>query len=182
MAGIHLRFHQRPFVLIEQPVQTASRIYFEASSNGIGALAFATDAPKRHNLVFQMPQPSPHDVLLHIDNYFFTSCSLDGLEEITPCLPRDGSPGLTGLILHFPDGRRGSVGQVRLDCIGESFTVSEAPLWFLAFGKWPGGCPYVLEAGIGRPVVDGHVQHVMELSRTGKLEWIWPEPTSRRQE
>ncbi|KAM4062057.1 hypothetical protein HRG_008924 [Hirsutella rhossiliensis] len=174
VAGIYLRADRMPFVLIERPSQELGRIYFESSANGIGALAFATDAPRIEHLLFKCPQPSPNNILLSIENYFFSSHSLDRLEEVTPCLAKDGT-GVVGLILHFPDGHRGSLGQVRFDSLGDRFTIAEKPSWFLGFGKQQGRYPYVVKVAACRPRVDGDVQDVMELSRTGKLEWIWSE-------
>lgn len=174
VAGLYMRVDWTRFILIERPGQKLGRIFFESSASGIGALAFATDAPKIEHLRFKRPQPSPNSILVTIDNYFFSSHSLDHLEEITPCFAKDGT-GVTGLILHYPNGHRGSLGQVRLDSLGDRFTVSEAPSWFLRFGKRQGRFPFVLEVATCRPKMDGDVQDVMEIFRAGKLEWIWSE-------
>ncbi|KYK58590.1 hypothetical protein DCS_05607 [Drechmeria coniospora] len=173
VAGVYRRTNQSPFALIERPGPKLSRIYFQTSDDGIGSLAFATAAPKHEYVFFHQPQPSSNNIFLSIDNYFFTSHSLHQLEEITPCLASGGT-AVTGLLLHFPGGHRGSVGKTRLDRLGDRFSVTEAPLWFLTFGKRPGGYPYVLEVGTCRPDKDGDFQH-MQLSRAGKLEWIWSE-------
>lgn len=174
VAGIYQRVFRATFVLVERPVPETTRIFFESSTNKIGALAFATDAPKFENVSFTAPQPSPNNTLLSIENYFFSSQRLENLEEITPCLRGDGSE-VIGLILHFPHGHRGGLGQIRLDSLGERFILSGESSWFVAFGKRKGIFPYVLKVAADRPEINGDVHHVMELSRTGKLEWIWSE-------
>lgn len=174
VAGIYQRASRAPFVLIERPGPETSRIFFESSANTIGALAFATDAPKFEHMSFTLPQPSPNNILLSIENYFFSSHCLENVEEITTCLGGNGNE-VIGLILHFPHGHRGSLGQIRFDSLGERFTLSGETSWFLAFGKRQGIFPYILKVATARPEVNSDVQDVMELSRTGTLEWIWSE-------
>ncbi|KAM4063339.1 hypothetical protein HRG_013885 [Hirsutella rhossiliensis] len=62
VAGAYLKAGQRPYHLIERPSRQLSRVYFETSADGIGALAFATDVPKVENPSFVCPQPSPNRV------------------------------------------------------------------------------------------------------------------------
>lgn len=174
VAGIYQRAFQAPFVLIDRPSPESSRIFFESSANKIGSLAFATDAPKFEHMTFTVPQPSPNNTNLSIENYFFSSQSLENVEEITTCLGRDDSE-VIGLILHFSHGHRGTLGQIRLDSLGERFVLSGESSWFLAFGKRRGIFPYILKVARDRPEVNSDVHHVMELSCTGTLEWIWSE-------
>ena len=133
VAGAYLKADPGPFILVERLNQVSGRVYFESSDNGIGALAFETDAPKAENLFFAYPQPSPNGVYVSTEDFFISSHPLDHLEEVTPCLSRDGM-GVTGLILHFPDGHLVSVGGVRFDSLGSRFTVAGTS-WFLAFSK-----------------------------------------------
>jgi hypothetical protein len=120
---------------------------------------------------FAYPQPSPTEVYVSTEEFFISPHILDHLKEVAPCLARDGT-GVSGLNSHFPNGHRGSMGEVRFDSLGSRFTVAGTS-WFLAFSKRRKVYPYVLKADIHRPETTGDVQHVLEVSNTGILEWIW---------
>ncbi|KAL7787728.1 hypothetical protein V8C37DRAFT_389806 [Trichoderma ceciliae] len=178
VAGAYLKqlSTHRPFVLVERPSRRGSRIFFEDSTDGIGSLAFAGDAPAVESVFFSCPLPSPNNVYVATEDFFFSSHPLENLAEVTPCHMKEDN-GITGMLLVFSDGHRASVGQVRLDSLGPSIAVSDTYSWFLAFARMGGIYPYVTALGTTRSEVERDSLFVLELFCHGTLEWIW----SRRQ-
>lgn len=162
--------------MVERFSRQSSRIFFEESDDGISALAFASDIPTVGNSTFSCPQPSPNRVYVATEDFFFSLHRLEVLVKIIPCLIKD-SGGISGMLLLFSDGHRGSVGQVRLDSLGPSIAVREAHPWFLAFGRMDGNYPYAMALGTARSEVERDSHLVLQLFCDETLEWIW----SRRQ-
>ncbi|KND90067.1 hypothetical protein TOPH_05274 [Tolypocladium ophioglossoides CBS 100239] len=162
----------QPFVLVERLSRETSRIFFEDSTDSIGTLAFASDAPRAENLTFIYPQPSRNRVYVTTEDFFFSSHRLEGLAEIIPLIIKDRA-GVSGMLLLFSDGHRESVGQVRLDSLDPSVAVGDAHSWFLAFGRMDGKYPYVTALGTTRSEVERDSDLVLQLFHDGTLEWIW---------
>lgn len=161
---------------MERPRRDGSRILFEDQDGRINTLAFESEAPKTGALPFPCPVPSLNKVYLAQDDFFFSSHNLKDLIEITPCAMKEGI-GITGLLLLFADGHRACVGQIRLDSLSASVTVSDYDPWYLSFGRLENIYPHVTALGVTRAEVEEGNHCVLEIFCHGKLEWIW----SRRQ-
>ncbi|KAL7794340.1 hypothetical protein V8C37DRAFT_415184 [Trichoderma ceciliae] len=101
-------------------------LYIEGSS-GVRELAL-NPAPNAHETSQNLRLPVPksrYPKLTSVESYFFTSAPLETLGSIKLC----SSNGIvTGLLLHYHDGSRASVGQVRLDRLTEERQLSPANL------------------------------------------------------
>lgn len=178
IAGAYLKqsLPPKPFELVERLGQETGRMFYEDTSNGIGALAFARSKAEWESLPpFLCPQPTHNRVFVATEDFFFSSHRLEGLAEIIPCVIKNGA-GIAGMLLRFSNGHRESVGQVRLDSLGPS-TIVNKPSWFLGFGRMHGIYPYVTALGTTLSKVERDSDLVMQLFCDGAIEWIW----SRRQ-
>ncbi|KAF4963233.1 hypothetical protein FSARC_8731 [Fusarium sarcochroum] len=63
--------------------------------------------------------------------YHYSSAELDGVRQITPCNSwRSHRPdAILGLLLTYADGRQRTVGEVRLDFLGDTIDVSSETMW-----------------------------------------------------
>ncbi|KAL6879171.1 hypothetical protein J3F83DRAFT_725345 [Trichoderma novae-zelandiae] len=179
IAGVYCDYlYSRPrwWSLLDRPGQT--RMFFEDSDEEITVLAFEGPRPMGPNLAFPPHLPSAEPPIYpHLEEYFYFDHRLTGLERVTPCKVGN-RPGFTGLMLHFANGHRESVGQVRLDCLCAPIPLQDSASWYLAFKKGDDGeSSYLAAITATSPSPDADFEKVLPLSFRGRLEWFW---SSRR--
>ncbi|KAL7948771.1 hypothetical protein V8C42DRAFT_312291 [Trichoderma barbatum] len=156
--------------LIDRPCQ--KQIFFEASDTEITALAFESDSPIPPMSPFSIYKPSGNSVYTNIEDFFYSDHDLAGLVAVTPC--KHGKyPGYTGMLLHFSNGHRESVGQVRLDCLCPPISLENSTSLFLAFNRRNSTHPYVAAIMATPSSPDLNFETAIELTFDGKLEWFW---------
>lgn len=170
---------QRDWTLLDQRDNQPGRIFYEVSPWGMCRLAFDTPYPPPSSELFTFPMPqskSPADSLNwapDMEEYFYTSATLDGIATVTPSLHqlggKRGTLVITGLLLHHPDGHTSCVGQVRIDSLGCRFDVDSC-LW-LGFASGPMGGPCVVTATSCLPSTSDDSLTWLALPCRGLLEW-----------
>ncbi|TFB04218.1 hypothetical protein CCMA1212_004128 [Trichoderma ghanense] len=166
-------FYRRPglWSLLARPGQ--SRVFFGDSDSGITLLAFEDPRPMGPNLPFSPPPPSVEPPVRCLGHHFYSNHCLTGLVRVTPCRAGD-RPGLTGMLLHYSNGHRESVGQVRLDCLCLPISLQDRTSWYLAFKAAAGGKFFYLAAIMATPPSpDSGFEKVVQLFFEGTLEWYW---------
>lgn len=148
---------------------------FIDDSAGIRELAL-TPAPEEVNETRNLRKPAPescYPAITSVEGYFYTFAPLENLDFIKIC-NFDGV--VTGLLLHYRDGSRASVGQVRLDWLGaEQQVPNEATIRF-AISRTTDQCPYVSSvlvfvARSARNFFPAKSDLDFEVTCYGNLEW-----------
>ncbi|PTB78715.1 hypothetical protein M440DRAFT_1399844 [Trichoderma longibrachiatum ATCC 18648] len=173
VAGIHCaRSYLNPtcWSLLARPGQ--SRVFFQDSAHGIGKLAFEDPPPMGPSLPFSPSSPSVKLPVCSLGDHFFSNHCLTGLVRVTPCKVGD-RPGFTGMLLHYSNGHRESVGQVRLDCLCPPISLQDCPSWYLALKVVDGGGFYLAAVMTTAPNHDSGFDKVVQLFHEGSLEWFW---------
>jgi hypothetical protein len=146
----------------------------------------AADSIPRHRAQqLELPQPQsllPSDYFDWGSQYFYTFGSLDRLDsldsvvEVTPCLSevKGFEPVIVGLIFRYKDGRRASIGQIRLDRFQPALEVDIASMGMcLRFVRSAQGFINVIGVDVQTcPPSDEQVYDArLEVPWQGKLEW-----------
>ncbi|KID94874.1 hypothetical protein MAJ_09173, partial [Metarhizium majus ARSEF 297] len=114
---------------------------FIDDSAGIRELAL-TPAPGDNDTP-NLRKPTPescYPAITSVESYFYTFAPLENLDFIKIC-SFDGV--VTGLLLHYHDGSRASVGQVRLDRVGPKQQVPHNATIRFTLSRTTDQCPYV---------------------------------------
>jgi hypothetical protein len=157
--------------LVDTPSQIGE-IFFDCSEGESFCLAFESDKPASPKASFPIPNPSNASIPSTEEDFFYSDHDLTGLVKVTPCKFLD-KPGYSGMILHFSNGHRESVGQVRLDCLCPSIELESSTLLSLGFKTRPDWHPYVAAITTARCSSEMDFEAIIELSCHGRLEWIW---------
>ncbi|SPQ19054.1 e6e2ec79-93ae-4bde-87dc-f58c79148bf6 [Thermothielavioides terrestris] len=170
-----LRYGNWVYTLIYRAGETPDRIYFDISLLGIHEIILGAPLP-RVRVDLPLPQalpqlPSPRSACpshyYYDENYYFTSATLDGVAEITPCR---SDLGVIGLLLHYHDGRQAALGQVRLDKLQRPpLKVDPSRSMWLHFSVSSENCPNIEAIEFVSPTVVGP-QH-FPVAWRGTLEW-----------
>ncbi|KAF5609070.1 uncharacterized protein FSUBG_4225 [Fusarium subglutinans] len=125
------------------------------------------------------PPNNPLTNLTNLDCFVYTSASLNDVRTIAPCRGWSAvfHDQIVGMLLTYGDGRRRSVGQVRLDCLDPPLSVSSDCFW-LGFpnhdsnksGDW---LPWYLKATsfqLSEPMPNNSTTYI-KVPFSGRLEW-----------
>lgn len=131
--------------------ESPSQIYFDTSILGIHELAFDTPIPRPipGSNVEQPLLPRPESACpshsSEDEDYFYTSATLGGVAEVTPCRANivNFGPAIIGLLFRYTGGQQASVGQIRLDMLEPPMKVNVTRLLRLHFILSSDGCPNV---------------------------------------
>ncbi|EFY84122.1 hypothetical protein MAC_09833 [Metarhizium acridum CQMa 102] len=148
---------------------------FIDDSAGIRELAL-TPAPEEVNETRNLRIPAPescYPAITSVEGYFYTFAPLKNLDFIKIC-NFDGV--VTGLLLHYHDGSRASVGQVRLDWLGAEQQVPNKATIRFAISRTTDQCPYVSSvlvfvARSARNFFPAKSDLDFEVTCYGNLEW-----------
>lgn len=161
---------------LHSPPNTLSPIYFansylSTSPTKIFAIAFEGSQPSftySGNIAAAL-QPV-HGSLTGDINWYYSSCRLSDVVEITPCrAQRKDSGPIIGMLLRYRDNRRGCLGQYRLDWTTQPLQVSSKYLniGLLAAGT---GEQQVIELAVGTESIhDSYTWR--QIPWSGTLEW-----------
>ncbi len=144
-----------------------TEIYYNLSPAGIRQLAVKQPTfDKEHRgmrLVTSSPNPGG------LANYFYSSASLSQVVEITLC--REEHSLIAGLLFRYTDGHRASVGEFRMDCIGETLQVDpRRNLLYLGFAKAEKVLPHVARLELSLPREMGSLRW-LRIPWRGTLDW-----------
>ncbi|KAK2036466.1 hypothetical protein LZ31DRAFT_561119 [Colletotrichum somersetense] len=147
--------------------QTSSHLFFEASRIGVRNIAFDSPEPKKP-LDYTITLPKPSNI--PGSDYFYSTATLGGVNEITPCQARiNGQTKVIGLLLRYSDGYRACLGQIRLDCLSTSLQVGSNWSMWLVFSKDEHGC-FVAGLTLSRPEKD-KLPCSLEVCDLDDLDW-----------
>ena len=123
----------------------------------------------------KLPQDNRHlefpNCYSHTD-YFYSAASLQHVVEITTCRRRIGTyTAIVGLLLRYASGHRASVGEFRMDCIGETLRVDITQNLYLGFARAEKIPPHVARLELSSPGEKMGPLHWLCMGWTGKLEW-----------
>ncbi|KAH6707376.1 hypothetical protein EV126DRAFT_159646 [Verticillium dahliae] len=170
--GRHPRLSQLvpTFTILDCPARGGHQLFYDYSSQGISLLAFQRPSPEpnANHPVFPIPE-LPYPVGVVLEAYTFTSASLANITELAACRTRGtDKPAILGLLFRYADGRRTSVGQVRLDYLAEPLEVKSSESMYLGFARTHDGCPYVdsVESFPSRRDIT-----YLKISWEGNMEW-----------
>jgi hypothetical protein len=112
--------------------ETPSRLFFSHSRLGVHLLS-AKDMGNP-NATFSMPTPMSYPQTHGILDYYYFAASLEELVEVTPCQVKLATHShISGLSFQYANGERACVGEIRLDCLGETLLVQPKSRLHLAF-------------------------------------------------
>ncbi|RBR17975.1 hypothetical protein FVER53590_00286 [Fusarium verticillioides] len=122
--------------------------------------------------------PPPNGSIVYLERCVKTSASLSDVRTITPC--REWSATfrgeVVGLLLTYCDGRRRSLGQVRLDCLEPPLSVSSDCFW-IGFAKHSNEdahfLPWLLRftsIQLSEPLPNRSTTYI-KVPFSGRLEW-----------
>lgn len=158
------------FSILDKPGKGPSNIFFDESPHGIRELAFESPAPIANTRLRTLPESrSPCPESTYLEDYFYTWARLDHVKEVSLCRSTTGPRAIViGLLLHYPEGRRASVGQVRLDCQEAPMRVEGSEGMWLGFNTL--GFPRVDSIHFSRPSRAPDLVY-LAIPWRGRLEW-----------
>ncbi|KAI8959431.1 hypothetical protein F5Y11DRAFT_368065 [Daldinia sp. FL1419] len=157
------------WTLLDTPENLPNRLFFEDSPSGIQELGFETCLPTPQKCAAVPIPASPYPESTSLEDYFYTSASLEGVVAVTPCRVKQANIFIfTGMLLHYANGYENAVGQVRFDCLDDIFRVDSSETLTLGFLTM-GGCPYVANIQLSPPKKDNMVY--LNIPRHGWIEW-----------
>lgn len=166
--GVWPRKPQSNWTLLDRPSNRPSRIFYETSPLGIRCLGFETPHPTPGTELSTFPRPLSKSPRWGLEEYHYTSATLDDITMVTPSLHQIGGTSvITGLLFHHSNAHTSCVGQVRLDSLGCRFEVDSC-LW-LGFASTIIGGPCVIKATNSPPSDDSLIW--LPLPCRGLLEW-----------
>lgn len=80
---------------------------------------------------------------------------------------------ITGLLLHYSDGNKASLGHMRLDRLDPSISVDCSRNLHLGFKKTKGGHSYIAKMELCTRELDDDMDEWFEVSWSGALEWCF---------
>lgn len=138
-------------------------LFFDTSSHGIQNLVFETPRPLlERNTPAPTPElSSPYPESLCIEDYFYTSASLDNATTVSLCEGSyKGKVYVTGLVFTYSNGREACVGQIRRDYLSCPLQLITSPMLWLGFS---------LE---NREPRVAKIETISSPSDTSSLEWL----------
>ncbi|KAK1462381.1 hypothetical protein CTAM01_17107 [Colletotrichum tamarilloi] len=118
-----------------------------------------------------LPQPTYKIPISTLQTpWFYSTASLDGVEDILPCVrSMGGRTRIIGLLLHYIDGHEACLGQVRLDCLGVPIRLLGcASVWCGISADRYG--TYVVSFELSRPVHDQNI-YLIEMNFRDSVDW-----------
>lgn len=173
--GSHLRMQWDDFYLIDQQTDGEShQAYFGESDSGVKRLVLESPEPAKPHFTRPLERsvcpPSGEIAKAKMEEFFFSSAQLHGIVEVTPCESLLGhTAAITGLVLHYSDGHRECLGQVRLDHLLSPLTAAGSRAMWLGFSSTADG-PCVRKVEFSRPEQSAELVW-LEVSWSGTLEW-----------
>ncbi|SCN90467.1 uncharacterized protein FFB20_08715 [Fusarium fujikuroi] len=130
----------------------------------------------KHEMKYSFPLPQ--NPLSKLDSFANTSASLSDVRTIAPCRGWSATfrRQIIGLLLTYGDGRRRSIGQVRLDCLEPPLSVSSDCFW-LGFANnsndtldWLPWYLKVTSLQLSEPMPSNSTTYI-KVPFSGRLEW-----------
>lgn len=154
--------------LVATPMGRPASFYFNLHWSGARELVF--NGPVIPQLVPAiLPRPfSPYPRSTSYETFMWSYALLDCVASLRPCRQRRLEVEVvSGLVLQYEDGTTTTVGEVRLDCMGDRIAIDSACVWlgFLATEGFP--CVTAIE--VTQPANDTLTW--FEVPMTGRLEW-----------
>lgn len=101
----------------------------------------------------------------------YSSCSLQRIKEIHPCLKQfNEHQRIIGLLLHYSDGHRECVGQFHPHWAGDPILVGGRDKLYFCFANVNSGREYVATLATSPPVDQGELK-CFEVAQVGLLGW-----------
>lgn len=158
------------WTLLERPEKTPSRLYFETHGGVLRKMAFETAPPAPAHHRPSLPTPSSPHPESYLEDYLYTSASLNDIASIIPCIGKIvGKPAVIGLLLCDANGRESCVGQVRRDSLGCPLPVDPSQKLWLGFSL-ERNLPRVQIVKTSRPLHQEDLTWI-DVPWTGTLEW-----------
>ncbi|KAI8963384.1 hypothetical protein F5Y11DRAFT_319646 [Daldinia sp. FL1419] len=155
--------------LLDTPENLPNRMYFEHSPRGIHEFGFETPLPAPRESAFVPVPESPYPESTSVEDFFHTSASLDGVVAVTPCRVKQGDiTNFTGMLLHYENGHKVAVGQIKFDCLDDTFRISPSETLLLGFST-TNGYPYVASIQLSPLRKDNMVY--LNVPWYGQIEW-----------
>ncbi|KAF4338689.1 hypothetical protein FBEOM_7395 [Fusarium beomiforme] len=163
------------------PSTTPSQMFYQKSkfySSWLGLENTATWDQCKVQLSF--PQPSISNRYFWYDIFLSIFTELTGVRTITPCRgwEQDVRDAIAGLLFTYADGRKRSVGQIRLDHLEDPVTVVSERFWLGSSTKngqprredlWPPSGK-IIWVGVYEPTSSAEMQY-LEIPLGGQLQW-----------
>lgn len=123
------------------------------------------------NATFSMPTPMSYPQTHGILDYYYSAASLEEVVEVTPCQVKLATHShISGLIFQYANGERACVGEIRLDCLGETLLVQPKSRLHLAFKMERSVGHHVTKVWLDNTLDKGS-REWLSLPWTGVLEW-----------
>ncbi|KAL3590745.1 hypothetical protein FPOAC2_12947 [Fusarium poae] len=149
-----------------------NHFFFDSHPSTMSGLIFDSKAP-RQNRIFDAPQPvSPHPDLRSCEDFHWSQARVENIVAVTPCRRvKEGSTKFIGLLLHYSDGKRESVGQVRIDSLSPPLAIGSSSRLYLGFNTNDEKRPYIARIEISDAHPDQTVDLWFEVCWNGIIEW-----------
>jgi hypothetical protein len=158
--------------LLDIPNGEPAHFFFDSYPSAMSDLMFDSEAPRQPR-VLNAPEPvSRHPDLHSCEDFHWSQASVENVVAVSPCCRiTKGAPEFIGLLLHYSDGKRACVGQVRLDCLGPLLAIESSPRLYLGFKINDENRPYIARVEISAANLDVTVAMWFEVSWNGTIEW-----------
>ncbi|KAI1438836.1 hypothetical protein GGR50DRAFT_702799 [Xylaria sp. CBS 124048] len=169
--GAYPILHQSEFKyrLLYKADPSHGPFYLDESPAGIQAVAYMYISNKVEN--FPPLAPLPHPDCHPSEEFLYTSACVDNVTHVRLCRAKSSSV-ITGLVFEYADGHRESVGQTRLDWLGDAILIDPSEKMWLKFSRYTGRFPRVVDAGFS-PISKsmGHTKEYFYIMWHGILHW-----------
>ena len=150
--------------------ESPTRVYFNDSPRGIYRLA--TSQLCTNKGFTPLPATlSPYLKRIGVGDFFYSTANLMNAVKIIPCQEKFTSHSpIIGLLIHYRNGDRACVGQIRFDCLGIEFTVEMFLKLCFWFARIKFKHPYIARVA-QFPPRDNELYQWLDLRWKGRLEW-----------
>lgn len=136
---------------------------FDAPCPSFPSTPVLTSAPLSH--------PADPELL---NNPHWSCASVEDVVEVVPCRQiAKGETMITGLLLHYSDGNKASLGHMRLDRLDPAIAVDCSRNLHLGFKKTKDGHSYIAKIELSTCELDTDMDEWFEVSWSGNLEWCF---------
>lgn len=155
---------------VATPRGKPASFYFDLHQLGARELVFKGPVVARPRPTISPSPLSPYPKSTQFEAFMWSSAALDGVISLRQC-HRQRSHSLnmvSGLELQYEDGSMTTVGEVRLDSLGDQTNISSSCVW-LGFLATHEGYPYITAIEAAHPTQNEVTWFQVPL--TGRLEW-----------
>lgn len=166
-----------PWSLIASPEGRPSSFFFDLNPIGTRELVFDAPVAQRPRPVFCSPrQPYPGSNFSRL--FLWSSASLASVVSLRQCFRQHRGRCVTiGLEFCYSDGSAATVGEIRLDRMGDIVAVSSPHLW-LGFRSSAGCWPAIYAVEVAQPAACNNLAWV-KIPWIGRLVWWYSAEASR---